>query len=177
MLRWRAGSRRRRNDRVWKTTSGMCGLKDRPGLQPSHPLAPETQADGLGWYGVAPSVLGFESCSGAEARFTQFYSRRLAWRCPRADAAELCRPVGPTANVKSPARKGWESIHDSLINGRTKTLSAAFQASICTLSKSFSMTSLQTSAKALRLRSGSKGGAVLPSAFDAAPPLTAGAGL
>jgi hypothetical protein len=23
------------------------------------PLAPETQADGLGWYGAAPSVLGF----------------------------------------------------------------------------------------------------------------------
>jgi hypothetical protein len=28
-------------------------------------LAPETQADGLGWYGVAPSVLGL-----AAARFT-----------------------------------------------------------------------------------------------------------
>jgi hypothetical protein len=33
---------------------------NRPGLQPSQtPLSPETQADGLGWYGVAPSVLGF----------------------------------------------------------------------------------------------------------------------
>jgi hypothetical protein len=32
----------------------------RPGLQPSRmPLTIETQADGLGWYGVAPSVLDF----------------------------------------------------------------------------------------------------------------------
>jgi hypothetical protein len=36
------------------------GLNDKPGLQPSQmPLSPETQADGLGWYGGAPSVLSF----------------------------------------------------------------------------------------------------------------------
>jgi hypothetical protein len=29
------------------------------------PLAPETQADGLGWYGVAPSVLGFAATRAA----------------------------------------------------------------------------------------------------------------
>jgi hypothetical protein len=50
------------------------GKNDRPGLQPSQmPLSPETQADGLGWYGVAPSVLGARPpCGLAEHNGVRF---------------------------------------------------------------------------------------------------------
>ena len=32
------------------------------------PLSPETQADGLGWYGVAPSVLGFPATRASASK-------------------------------------------------------------------------------------------------------------
>ncbi len=54
-------NRLRKNDTAWYTASGMCGVVVIGRAFSPHgcPLSTETQADGLGWYGVAPSVLGF----------------------------------------------------------------------------------------------------------------------
>ncbi len=61
----------------WSVEEGLSnGKNDRTGLQPSQmPLSSETQADGLGWYGVAPSALGFAASRAVRIQ----PSKKLIW--------------------------------------------------------------------------------------------------
>ena len=79
------------------------GLNDRPGFSPRRcPLAPETQADGLGWYGVAPSVLGFAAIrtSAPQAGCGTLVQRSVTG---------TSRDVAHFANGRMNLRKNWIS--------------------------------------------------------------------
>jgi len=56
-------------------------------------LAPETQADGLGWYGVAPLVLGFAATWTSAPRKLQIKDETAVSKEIRVRSTPIAKPL------------------------------------------------------------------------------------